>query len=292
MPDLFNYWLSGEARSEITIANTTQFFDPRTMDWAVALLERLNLPPHILCRPIAPGTRLGPMLEPPYPPVHAIAGHDTAAAVAAVPADPDSTSWNYISSGTWSLMGVELERPVIDEHRLALGFTNEVGVSGTIRPLKNIPGLWPLQECRRAWSLEGHPYSYNELTALAAEARPVPATLDPDAFAEPGDMSCHIVEYCRKTSQDAPRSAGECARALLEGLALRYLLVLERLEALTGRKIEVIHIVGGGARNKPLNQFAADSTGVWARRCSPRRSGEFRTFAFSSPGRSRPGQRL
>jgi rhamnulokinase len=161
MPDLFNYWLWGEARSEITIASTTQFFDARTMDWAVALLERLNLPTHILCRPIAPGTRLGPMLDPPCPPVYAIAGYDTAAAVAAVPADSDSTSWCYISSETWSLTGVELECPVIDEHCLSLGFTNEMGVSGTIRLLKNIAGLWPLQECRRAWSLEGHSYSYD-----------------------------------------------------------------------------------------------------------------------------------
>lgn len=261
MPDLFNYWLTGETKSEITIASTTQFFDPRAMSWATNLLERLDLPSRILAPLVAPGTRIGSMLNPPQVPIYATASHDTAAAVAAVPAAPGS-NWCYISSGTWSLMGVELERPILDERCLALGFTNEVGVSRTIRLLKNIAGLWPLQECRRAWSLEGHSDTYEELTAMAAEARPFCTILDPDAFGEPGDMPSRIDEYCRNTGQEPPRNPAECARALLEGLALRYRFVLERLEKLTGRKIEVVHIVGGGSRNNLLNQFAADSTGV------------------------------
>lgn len=261
MPDLFNYWLTGETKSEITIASTTQLFDPRTMGWATNLLERLDLPSRILAPLVEPGTRIGPMLGAPQIHVYASASHDTAAAVAAVPAAPHS-NWCYISSGTWSLMGVELERAILDERCLALGFTNEVGVSGTIRLLKNIAGLWPLQECRRVWALEGHSYTYEELTAIAAEARPFSAILDPDAFNEPGDMPRRIDAYCRDTGQKPPETPGECVRALLEGLALRYRFVLERLEKLTGRKIEVIHIVGGGARNNLLNQFAADSTGV------------------------------
>jgi rhamnulokinase len=201
------------------------------------------------------------MLDPPKIPVYATAGHDTAAAVAAVPALSDS-NWCYISSGTWSLMGVELERPAIDERCLALGFTNEVGVAAKIRLLKNIAGLWPVQECRRAWSLEGQSYTYEQLTALAAEAAPFSVILDPDAFAEPGDMPQRITGYCRNSGQEPPGSPAECIRALLEGLALRYRLVLERMDKLTGRKTDVIHVVGGGARNQLLNQFTADCTGV------------------------------
>jgi rhamnulokinase len=261
MPDLFNYWLTGETKSEITIASTTQFFDPRTMQWAHSLLDRLDLPSSLLCPLIAPGTRLGPMLDPPKIPVYATAGHDTAAAVAAVPALSNS-NWCYISSGTWSLMGVELERPAIDDRCLALGFTNEVGVAAKIRLLKNIAGLWPVQECRRAWSLEGQSYTYEQLTALAAEAAPFSVILDPDAFAEPGDMPQRITGYCRNSGQEPPRSPAECVRALLEGLALRYRLVLERMDKLTGRKTDIIHVVGGGARNQLLNQFTANCTGV------------------------------
>jgi rhamnulokinase len=260
MPDLFNYWLTGEARSEITIASTTQLFDPRTMSWATALLDRLDLPSRLLGPTIAPGTLLGQMVDAPHVPVFATAGHDTAAAVAAVPAGEDD-DWCYISSGTWSLMGVELHRPAVHDQCLALGCTNEVGVGGTIRLLRNIAGLWVLQECRRAWAIEGAEYSYDQLTAMAAAARPFAAIIDPDAFGDPGDMPRRIAEYCRNSGQQPPRTHGEYARVILESLALRYRQVLESLEKLTGRKIATIHIVGGGSRNTVLNQFAADCTG-------------------------------
>ena len=260
IPDLFNYWLTGVARSEATIASTTQFFNPATMNWAIDLLERLGLPTHILCPIIAPGTAAGNLLEPPHTPVYAIAGHDTASAVAAVPAE-GGANWCYISSGTWSLMGLELDAPVIDERSLALNFTNEVGVSGKIRLLKNIAGLWLLQECRRAWMLEGAEYTYGQLTGMASEARRFTAVINPDAFLEPGDMPRKIAEHCRQSGRPSPQTHGEFVRAILESLALRYRHVLESLETLAQRKIEVIHIVGGGSRNALLNQFVADCTG-------------------------------
>ncbi len=259
-PDLFNYWLTGVARSETTIASTTQFFNPQSMTWARDLLKRLDLPDHILGEIVTPGTLLGRMIEPPHAPVYATAGHDTAAAVVAVPAAPGD-NWCYISSGTWSLMGLELDRPVIDAQSLAANYTNEVGVSGKIRFLKNIAGLWLLQECRKAWALEGREYSYEHLTRLASESRPFSAAIDPDAFLEPGDMPAKIADYCRRTGKTPPATDGEFARAILESLALRYRNVVENLEALSGRKIEIIHIVGGGSRNALLNQFVADCTG-------------------------------
>ena len=260
MPDLFNYWLTGVGKSEATIASTTQFFDPAKMKWAEELLRRLHLPVDMMGEVVPPGTLLGNMLDPPHTPVYATAGHDTAAAVAAVPAE-EGTEWCYISSGTWSLMGLELDRPIINAQSLAANYTNEVGVSRTIRFLKNIAGLWLLQECRRAWIEEGAEYSYEQLARMAAEARPFAATINPDAFLEPGEMPAKIAAHCATTGQAAPATHGEYARAILESLALRYRQVLEDLEALAGRRIEVIHIVGGGSRNTLLNQFVADCTG-------------------------------
>jgi rhamnulokinase len=259
MPDLFNYWLTGVARSEATIASTTQFFDPKTMTWSLPLLKRLGIPAGILGEIVTPGTLLGKTLEEPHIPVYATAGHDTAAAVAAVPA-AGGDNWCYISSGTWSLMGLELDAPVINEQSLALNFTNEVGVAGKIRLLKNIAGLWLLQECRRQWILEGVEHSYAELAQMAAEARPFAAVINPDAFLEPGEMPSKIDAHCRATGQEPPRTHGEYARAILESLALRYRQVVESLETLSGRKIAIIHIVGGGSRNAVLNQFVADCT--------------------------------
>jgi rhamnulokinase len=259
-PDLLNYWLTGVAKSEITIASTTQFFNPATMEWSRTLLRRLGLPDGILGELVTPGTLLGKMLDAPHAPVFATAGHDTAAAVAAVPA-ASGDDWCYISSGTWSLMGLELRAPVINEATLAANYTNEVGVGGRIRFLKNIAGLWLLQECRRAWALEGREYSYEQLTAMAAAARPFSAAIDPDAFLEPGEMPARIAEWCRAHGQAPPATDAEFARAILESLALRYRNVLENLEALSGRTIAAIHIVGGGSRNALLNQLVADATG-------------------------------
>ena len=260
MPDLFNYRLTGEARSETTIASTTQFFNPAEMAWATELLKRLDLPGRILCPLVEPGTRLGKATALPGATVYATAGHDTAAAVAAVPAE-GAGDWCYISSGTWSLMGLEIAKPIIDERTLALNFTNEVGVNRSIRLLKNIAGLWLLQECRRAWNDQGHEYNYDQLTRMAAEARPFSAVIDPDAFLEPGRMPQKIAAHCRASGQEPPATHGEFARAILESLAFRYRHVLESLESLGGRSVRVIHIVGGGSRNAVLNQFVADCTG-------------------------------
>lgn len=266
MPDLLNYWLTGVQRAEQTIASTSQFYDPRRRRFANELLARFGLDASILPEIVPSGARLGPLLPEiaestglgPVP-VYATACHDTASAVAAVPAEGDA--WCYISSGTWSLMGVELAEPIINKQSLALNFTNEVGAGGRIRFLKNIAGLWLLQECRREWALEGREYSYAELTDLAASARSHVARLDPDAFLEPGRMPQKIVDYCRATGQDVPEQPGEMCRVILESLAEKYRQVLESLEALLGRRIGVIHIVGGGSRNQFLNRLAAEATG-------------------------------
>jgi len=260
MPDLFNYWLTGVAKSEATIASTSQFLNPANMTWATGLLHRLGLPADILCPIVQPGTLLGKLLDAPHTPVYAIGGHDTASAVAAVPSQ-GGDNWCYISSGTWSLVGLELDAPVINAQSLAMNYTNEAGVAGKIRLLKNIAGLWLLQECRRAWLLEEAVYTYDQLTGMASEARPFTAAINPNAFLEPGDMPRKIARHCTANGQPAPESHGEFARAILESLALCYRHVVESLEALSHRKIEIVHIVGGGSRNALLNQFVADCTG-------------------------------
>lgn len=268
MPDLFNYFLTGEKRAERTIASTSQFYNPTAGRFATELLERLSIPAKLPADIIEPGTRLG-SLRPEIAAacgldavtsVYATASHDTAAAVAAVPATGVS-GWCYISSGTWSLMGVEIERPLINDASLAANFTNEVGVCGTIRLLKNIPGLWVLQECRRAWAQEGRAYTYEQLTEMAAAADARETILDLEQFISPGRHPERIREYCRATDQCVPQSDGDVCRAVLYSLAVRYKQVLETLEHLTGNSIGVIHIVGGGSRNEFLNQMTADVTG-------------------------------
>ncbi|HEV2446444.1 MAG TPA: rhamnulokinase family protein [Candidatus Sulfopaludibacter sp.] len=266
IPDLFNYWLTGVERAEITIASTSQFYDPRTRRFATELLERVGLPTRILPELIEPGSRLGPLLPRladstglgPVP-VYATAGHDTASAVAAVPAEGDD--WCYISSGTWSLMGLELPQPVINEQCAALNFTNEAGVAGRTRLLKNIAGLWILQECRRAWAAQGEEFSYADLAGMAEQAEPIGAIIDPDDFLQPGDMPSRIDAWCGARSLPAPRTKGETCRVILESLAHRYREVLLGLESLVGRKIRTIHIVGGGSRNRLLNRLVAQATG-------------------------------
>jgi rhamnulokinase len=266
MPDLFSYWLTGAQRSERTIASTSQFYDPRAKAFAPDLLERAGIPSHILPDIVEPGARLGELL--PHvasetnlgaASVFATAAHDTASAVAAVPAREDG--WCYISSGTWSLMGVEIDEPIINQRALELNYTNEVGAGGRIRFLKNIAGMWLLQECRRAWAAQGLDFTYEQLMQLAAEAGPARAHIDPDAFLHPGEMPSKIQAYCRSRGCAPPETPGEICRMVLESLARRYHEVLENLEALTARRIQVIHIVGGGSRNRLLNQLAADATG-------------------------------
>lgn len=266
MPDLFNYWLTGVQRSELTIASTSQFYNPVEGRWATELFTRLGLPARILPEIVRPGALLGTLL--PHVaeaaglktvPVYATACHDTASAVAAVPGK--GANWCYISSGTWSLMGVELDKPVINEQSLTLNFTNEIGAEGRIRFLKNIAGMWLLQECRRAWALEGAEYGYEQLARMAAAAPPFGPLIRPDAFLHPGEMPAKIAAFCRATGQDPPETPGQFCRTILESLALRYRQVLESLESLLATKLEVIHIVGGGSRNEVLNQLAADATG-------------------------------
>jgi rhamnulokinase len=266
MPDLFNYWLTGVKRNELTDASTTQFYNPVKRRWASELLDRLGIPTSLLGEIVYPGTLLAPLL--PHvadaaglseTPVFATASHDTAAAVAAVPAE--GSDWCYISSGTWSLMGLELDEPIVTEKSLALNVTNEIGFGGSVRFLKNIAGMWLLQECRRAWSLEGTEYSYEQLAAMAGNAAHFKALIHPDAFLHPGRMPSRIAAYCQGTGQRPPETAGEFARTILEGLALRYRQVLEGQEAVSGQTVKVIHIVGGGSRNQVLNQFVADATG-------------------------------
>ncbi len=265
MPDLFNYWLTGVARAELTIASTSQMYNPVERRWATELLVRLGVLPSILPEIVQPGTMLGVLL--PHIsefagldelPVYTTGCHDTASAVAAVPAK--GKDWCYISSGTWSLMGVELDEPVVTPRCLELTFTNEIGAEGKVRLLKNIAGLWLLQECRRAWALEGTEYSYATLAGMADGARPFAAQINPDAFLEPGKLPEKIAAYCKSTGQQAPADAAETARVILESLALRYRQVLEMLESMLGRRLNVIHIVGGGAKNTVLNQLVADAT--------------------------------
>jgi sugar (pentulose or hexulose) kinase len=267
MPDLLSYWLSGVAKNELTITSTAQFYNPAEKRWATELFEKLDIPTRILGDIVQPGARLGPLTdelgetyELAGTPVYATASHDTASAVAAVPATGDEP-WCYISSGTWSLMGVELDQPIINDKVFELTLTNEIGAEGKIRFLKNIAGLWLLQECRRQWLLEGNEHSYADLAAMSAKAPAFHAVIRPDYFLEPGRMPSRIDEYCRQTGQKPPESVASYVRTILESLALRYRQVLESLEAITGNRIATIHIVGGGSKNSALNQLVADATG-------------------------------
>jgi rhamnulokinase len=266
MPDLFHYFLTGIKVNEFSNASTTQMLDPTTRGWAFGLVKAFGLPTHILGCIVQPGTVLGPLrasvaaetgLNP--VPVVAPASHDTGSAVAAVPAQ--GTSWAYISSGTWSLMGAEIPAPKVDEQVQRFNFTNEGGVSGTIRFLKNIMGLWLVQECRRAWERSGQTYSYDELARLAAAAPPFVSLVDPDdsSFILPPNMPAALGDYCRRTGQPVPTAPGPVIRCALESLALRYRWVLEKLETLLGRRLDTIHVVGGGSQNELLCQLTADA---------------------------------
>lgn len=268
MPDLFNYFLTGTFAAERTIASTSQFYNPVKKRFATDLLRRLGIHGSFFPALIDPGVELGFLL--PYVVdrcglkqevrVYTTGSHDTASAVAAVPA-AEGKNWCYISSGTWSLMGVELREPIITDAALDANFTNEVGVDGTIRFLKNIPGLWVLQECRRAWAKEGQEYSYAELMERAASARPISTILHLEEFISPGNHPRRICEFSKRTGQEVPEDPGSIALVILQSLAAQYREVLDALEKLTGHAIEIIHIVGGGSQNRLLNQLAADVTG-------------------------------
>ena len=269
IPDLFNFWLTGRKVCEFTDATTTQFYDPRRKGWSTEICTALSLPSEILPEIVQPGTQLGTLLPSVASetglreiPVIAPACHDTGSAVAAVPAEGED--WAYISSGTWSLMGIEVPEPIITDQALALNFTNEGGAENTFRFLKNIMGLWLVQECRRTWAQAGNEMSYDQMAQFAENAKPFTALIDPDddAFLPPGDMPARIADYCKHTGQIPPSDVGAILRCALESLALKYRWVLEKLEAIRGRAIDVIHIVGGGAQNQILCQFTANATGT------------------------------
>lgn len=266
MPDLLHYWLTGVAQSEYTIASTSQLFRADGTGWASELIEALGLPRHIFPPVVPPGTFVGPLLdevrasaalEPTT--VIAPACHDTAVAVAAVPASREN--WAYLSSGTWSLLGVELDRPICSAAALAHNFTNEGGIAGTRRFLTNAAGLWLVQECRRAWTHGDDAPDYSELADMAARAPALRCLVDPDdpCFAAPGDMPSRIREYCGRTGQSPPDNRGAIVRCVLDSLALKYAHNLRVIEEVTGRAVEVVHVVGGGARNELLCQLTADA---------------------------------
>lgn len=267
LPDLFNFWLCGEKVSEATIASTSQCFNPITQNWAKELISVLGLPTHIFQKIVPAGTVLGTLrpwltegCDCAKLPVIAPACHDTGSAVAAIPVDQDR--FMYISSGTWSLIGVELKQPLINQATLSANFANEGGVGERTRLLKITPGMWMLQQCRDEWARRGQAYSYDELTSLARQSSPFGPLLavGDEAFLAPGGMPARITEYCQRTHQQIPQSPGEIVRAILESLALEYQFCLETLEGILGYRLDVIHIIGGGSRNSLLNQLTADLT--------------------------------
>ena len=273
MPDVFHHWLTGCKVCEFSNATTTQCYDPRVGDWARGLLGALGIPAHFLPPIVPPGAELGSLLPTlaralgadglRKTRVIAPATHDTGSAVAAVPTSAER--YAFISSGTWSLLGAVVGRPVITPQALQFNFTNEGGVRGTFRLLKNIMGLWLVQECRRRWaSPSGELMPYDELFGLAEQAPPLVTLIDPDdaAFLHPDDMPAAIADYCRRAGQPVPDSRGAMVRCILESLALKYRYTLDQLQALLGYAVEVIHVVGGGSQNAGLCQFTADACGV------------------------------
>jgi len=267
MPDLFHFLMTGNTVTEYTIATTSQLLNAKTCKWEPELFESLNIPADIMQDIVAPGTGLGPLLPEIVREtglkanVIASASHDTASAVAAVPAGKGS--WAYLSSGTWSLIGVETDKPIISVESVKGNFTNEGSVAGRIRFLKNVTGLWLLEECRRQWD-KTEKRNYDVLLGEAGQAGPFRSLINPDdgRFLNPPDMPTAIAGFCRETGQPVPETQGQFVRCILESMALKYRIVIHNLESLLGRKLDCLHIVGGGSRNSLLNQFTADATGL------------------------------
>jgi rhamnulokinase len=267
IPDLFHYWLTGNAVCEFTNATTSQMVDPVKRTWAMGLMQRLELPPALPAPIVEPGSIIGTLL-PGIAGNSALAGttviapacHDTGSAVAAISAR-DGTA--FLSSGTWSLVGTELDFPVITGDALRLNFTNEGGVNGTTRLLKNVMGLWMLQCCRQSWAAQARHYDYRELTELASREPSFRHLIDPDdeSFLRPPDMLTAINGFCSRTHQPVPEEPGAYVRAILESLAFKYRMILRNLEQVSGRPIDQIRIIGGGSKNRLLNQLTADATG-------------------------------
>lgn len=268
MADLVGYYLCGRQYAEYTLASTSQLMDMKTGKWSEEIFDKLGLVMDIMPEVVLPGATVG-TLRPELCEefgcgaidIVAAGSHDTASAVAAVPASQEK--WAYLSSGTWSLMGVEVADPIINDKSYENSFTNEGGTYNTIRFLKNIMGLWLLQECRRQWQREGVDLSYAELATMAANAKPFAGSIDLDhgEFLSPGDMPAKINAYLESTGCDAIDDKGQMARVILESLAVRYRSVMEAIEDMTGASIDVLHIVGGGIKNELLCQFTANATG-------------------------------
>jgi rhamnulokinase len=269
IPDLFHERLCGSRSVEFTNATTTHFFNPRTRTWATNLLDRLNLPHHFLGDVVPPGTVLGRLRDSVSTetglgriPVVTPASHDTAGALAAVPTtETGRANWAYISSGTWSLVGVEVPAANLSPAVLEFNLTNEGGVDGTFRLLKNVAGLWLVQQCRTAFRAKGLEYAYDRLTAEAAAAPPSRSVIEPDdpRFLNPADMAAEIAAACGDAGQPVPATAGQIVRCCLDSLAVKYSRVIRQLEVVTGERIDEIHVVGGGSKNRLLNQLTADA---------------------------------
>lgn len=274
IPDLLRYFLTGERKNEWTNASTTQLFNTSTNQWDLTLLDKLGIPKYIFSDPVEPGTFVGSLcstivkeLGISSTPVMAVAEHDTASAVAAVPST-ESNGFAYLSCGTWSLLGTEMDKPVLSEQALQWNFTNEGGINHTYRLLKNIMGLWLLQECKRVWEKEGFSISYEEMTQMSEKSMAFRSFIDPDdaMFLNPSHMPQQIGQYCWQTKQPIPESKGEIIRCILESLALKYRFVLERTELLADKTFSGLHMVGGGVQNHMLCEFTANAIErpVWA----------------------------
>ncbi len=265
MPDLFAYMLSGAKGAERTIASTSQMLSPVTGQWQKELLQKLGIPTDMLPEVTPPGTVRGELKEEygvPGAKVVAVAGHDTQSAVVAVPFASERAA--FLSCGTWSLLGAELDTPILTERSMLDGLSNELGANGKVNYLQNISGLWLLQECRREWKRQGQSFSYAELMRMAGEAEPLRTFVDPDAveFSVPGDMLKKIDDYCAAHGQPKPRTIGEYVRGIYESLALRYRMGMEKLARATGKTFDTLHFVGGGAQATLLCQMTADALGM------------------------------
>lgn len=269
MPDALSYMITGKKVCEYTIASTSQILNPRTKKIESKLLSVMGLKSSLIEPVIMPGTVIGNVLESiakecgiEETPVVAVAGHDTGSAVAAIPAENENFA--YISSGTWSLMGIEVKEPIITEESYALNFTNEGGVEGTTRFLKNITGMWLLEQCRKEWEKQKRNYSYPEIVAMSESSKGFKSLIDPDhpSFANPESMCKAIVDYCISTGQEIPTDDAEFVRCIFDSLALKYRYVLECLQKMAPFKIEKLHVIGGGSQNNLLNQATANSIGL------------------------------
>ncbi len=270
VPDLLAYWLTGVRGAEVTKASTTQLMDVRSRTWSDELIERLGFPRHLFPPLRNPGDVIGAVLTRVAAdtglasdvPVIAVGSHDTASSVVGVPADGDRFA--YLSCGTWSLLGLELDEPVLTAGSRAANFTNEAGVDGKVRYLRNVMGLWLLQQSMSQWRREGHDFDLGDLLRTAAEVPRFSRLVDPDhpSFLPPGDMPRRIADYCRETGQRPPQAPAETVRCIVDSLALAYRRTLRDAQRLADREVDVLHVVGGGARNELLCQLTADACGV------------------------------